>query len=79
MNIICDGRRLNVRQAQALMSVVEPDMMSSMAAQGFRLCPMRAPRTVKGLLVVRFAWQKKVAGIKVVMRGTVTFQRPASP
>lgn len=79
-SIACDGRKLTGPQAAALgaalAAAIQPEMAQTMAAQGFALCAMRAPRMRNGELVIRICWKKREDGVRTVIRGTIILQAP---
>lgn len=78
MKIACNGRRLEAWHASELLVAAGGETIADMmAAQGFRLKPMRAPRRLRhGNLVLRFAWEKRDDNVKVVIRAVITLAAP---
>jgi hypothetical protein len=78
VKIACDGRRLDAHEASALFAAAgENVLVNMMAAQGFQLKPMRAPRRLHhGNLVLRLVWEKRDGNVRVVVRSTITLVAP---
>jgi hypothetical protein len=76
MKLTLDGRRLNEHEARELLALAgEIVMAATMAAAGFRMKPVRAPKGLhNGNLVMRFAWEKRDGNLKAVIRSTIILE-----